>query len=115
MNAQLPLHIALIVRRTKMSRLLSSPRRYARAAFYRARSFITSQPKLQRAVLVIITKLGLYGIVSRCYVRLTMASQRLGVRDTQIFVPKDITHLSSRARRIHADLEAAIEKRGESH
>ena len=114
MNAQLPFHMALIVRQAKMSRLLSSPRRYARAAFHRVRSFITSQPKLQRAVLVIITKLGLYGIVSRCYVWLTTASHQPGARGMHPFVPKDITRLSPRARRIHADLEVTIEKHRET-
>jgi len=86
-------------------------RRFARVALSRGLSFINNHPKLQRYVLAIIRRLGLYPLARAIYARMIPASCRSDMRNPYGFIPTDIAHLPPRARQIYADLKAAIERR----
>lgn len=80
-------------------------------ALRRGLSFINNHPKLQRYVLAIIRKLGLYQHARAIYARMTPASSQANKSSPYGYIPTDIAQLSPYARQIYADLKAAIERR----
>ena len=101
-------------RQAEMSENLMRPKHIAKAVLRRVRTFINTHPKLRRCTLAAITRLGLYEVARTSYAWLTEASYRSNVRGPHNFVIKDIAHLTPPARRIYADLKAAIEKNRET-
>lgn len=83
-------------------------KRLVKALLRRVLSFINNHPKLRQYVLIIINRLGLYGMACTLYARTAYGE---GMRGPHNFIPTDIAHLSPRARQIYADLKAAIDRR----
>ena len=96
-----------------MSESLTRPKYFAKGVFRSVRIFLDDHPKFKRNTLVMLTSLGLYGMARTCYARLMAATNQSGLGMGRNFTVKDIAHLPPRARRIYADLKAAIEKNKE--
>lgn len=88
-----------------MARFMTISKRVAGAILHRGLSFINKHPALQRYILLITRTLGLYPLARTIHARLTTS-----IRTPYGFTPKDIAHLSPRARQIYFDLKAAIER-----
>lgn len=93
-----------------MSRHKPLHRQFARGALRRGQAFLKHHPRLQRYVLEIIRRLGLYSLMRDIYVRATHDSSRSNTGNPHGFIPTDIAHLSPRARQIYSDLKAAVER-----
>lgn len=88
-----------------MSELKSFPSRCTKAFLRRGLSFINTHPKLQRYIMAITRRLGLYRLARTIHARLAPS-----IRTPYGFIPTDIAHLSPRARQIHFELKAAMER-----
>ena len=83
-------------------------RRVAKALLRRGLSFVNRHPQSRRYLLALINRLGLYGFARTLYARFRSDICFGGRRNV---LPADIADLTPRARQIHADLKAAIERR----
>ena len=92
-----------------MSGLKTLVRRRVWLGLRRAGASLNKYPKFFRYFVATTRLLGLYPVACIIYARIAAAS-RLDL-NRYGFIPSDISHLSSRARQIHADLKAAIESR----
>lgn len=90
----------------KMIEYKSVQLRVMKAVFRRGSAFLSKRPKLQRIILTVIRRLGLYPLLRGLYGQLAAASPA----PTSEFVPTEIGHLSPSARQIYVDLKDAVER-----
>lgn len=88
-----------------MKKLHFRPKPLTKILLLRMVSFIHAHPKLKIYVIAVIYKFGLYKATCALYERLSANAYR------SLDIPTDFAHLTPRARRIHADLITAIERR----
>lgn len=86
-------------------------KRFASVTLHRSRSFINKHPRLQRTILAIIRKLGLYSLARVVYTRMAVTSGQSETIGPYGFIPTEFAHLPPRARQVYSDLKAAMERR----
>lgn len=94
-----------------MADLLSLPTQLTKRILRRGVAFIAAHPVLRQHTLTVVRKLGLHSVARKVYTKLAAAIHNLNASSSQAITPTIIAHLTPRARQIHADLKAAIERR----
>ncbi len=94
----------------EMIALKNSIKRFVKAGLLVGLNFVKDRPQFLLYVTVVVRKLGLDGVASSIYSRLTIGANSRAMGFNHFF-PKDARHLSPSARQIYADLKAAIEHR----
>jgi len=92
----------------KMMALKNSLKRFVKAGLRMGLNFVKCHPKLRLYVTAVVRKLGSNGVARFIYTRLTIDAFS-PVMNFNYFIPKDVSHLSPRARQIYLDLKKAIE------